>query len=132
MEVLQFASAWLVLPPDQRSTLAQGLLPGQFDRLGVDAVIGVRAWDPQAGIVLRIGPLNRAGFTALLPDRPALRQLVSLVRALSETSGRSGCRMTSMRGRPSSRPCLDWSGRHSLSRRVRASTTRAGVGRAAK
>lgn len=132
VEVLQFAGAWLVLPPDQRSTLAQGLLPGRFDRLGVDAAIGVRAWDPQAGIVLRIGPLDRAGFTALLPDRPALRQLVSLVRALSKTSGRSRCRMTSKRGRPGSRPRLDWSGRHSLNRRVRASTTRAGVGRAAK
>ena len=31
--------------------------------------------------MLRIGPLDRPGFEALLPDRDALRRLVSLVRA---------------------------------------------------
>ena len=46
-----------------------------------DATIGVRAWDVQSGIVLRIGPLERESFTALLPDRPALERLVALVRA---------------------------------------------------
>ena len=41
----------------------------------------MRAWDLQARIILRIGPLDRAAFEALLPDRPALQRLVSLVRA---------------------------------------------------
>jgi type VI secretion system protein ImpH len=41
----------------------------------------VRAWDQQARIVLRIGPLDLAYFERLLPDRPLLRELVSLVRA---------------------------------------------------
>jgi type VI secretion system protein ImpH len=45
-----------------------------------EAAIGVRAWDSQAGVVLRIGPLDGAGFTALLPDRPVLERLVALVR----------------------------------------------------
>ena len=81
VEVRQFAGAWLKLPPDQRSALGRGLLPGQFDRLGVDAAVGVRAWDAQAGIVLRIGPLDLAAFEALMPDRPGLQRMVSLVRA---------------------------------------------------
>ena len=48
----------------------------------------MRAWDVQAGIVLRIGPLDRESFTALLPDRPTLARLVALVRAyLGFTTG---------------------------------------------
>ena len=45
------------------------------------AAIGVRAWDVQARIILRVGPLDTAAFVALLPDRSALRALVSLIRA---------------------------------------------------
>lgn len=78
VEVVEFAGAWLPLPPDQRTRLAAN---GAWCRLGVDAAAGVRAWDPQARIILRIGPLDLSGFQRLLPDRPALRRLVSLVRA---------------------------------------------------
>jgi type VI secretion system protein ImpH len=81
VEVVQFAGAWLTLAPDQRTALGLGIRPGTWNRLGIDAAIGVRAWDAQARIILRIGPLDRAGFEALLPYRPALQRLVSLVRA---------------------------------------------------
>ncbi len=81
VEVVQFAGAWLPLPPEQRSTMPVGRHAGQFNRLGIDAAIGTRAWDAQARVVLRVGPLDRDAFTALLPDKPALRQFVSLVRA---------------------------------------------------
>ena len=78
VEVVEFAGAWLPLPPDQRTRLARN---GAWCRLGVDAAAGVRAWDPQARIILRIGPLDLKGFQRLLPDRIALHRLVSLVRA---------------------------------------------------
>jgi type VI secretion system protein ImpH len=78
VEVVEFAGAWLSLPPDQRTRLAAN---GQWCRLGMDAAAGVRAWDPQARVILRIGPLDLAGFQRLLPDRLALHRLVSLVRA---------------------------------------------------
>jgi type VI secretion system protein ImpH len=81
VEVVQFAGAWLALKPDQQTALAAGLRTGNWNRLGVDAAIGVRAWDLQSRIILRIGPLDQASFEALLPDRPALQRLVSLVRA---------------------------------------------------
>lgn len=76
--VEEFAGAWLNLPPDQRTRIGAF---GSFARLGVDASAGVRAWDPQARFVLKIGPLPRADFERLLPDRGALERLVSLVRA---------------------------------------------------
>lgn len=96
IEVRQFAGAWLALPVEQQTRLPAGRRAGQFNQLGLrlggdgavlgeqehrDAVLGVRTWDVQAGVVLRIGPLNRADFTALLPDRPALERLTALVRA---------------------------------------------------
>jgi len=77
VEVIEFAGAWLELPPDQRTRIgAYGL----FNRLSADAAAGVRAWDPQARIILRIGPLERTVFERLLPDRLAIHRLVSLVR----------------------------------------------------
>jgi type VI secretion system protein ImpH len=78
VEVVEFAGAWLTLPPDQQTRLGRH---GAWSRLGVDASAGVRAWDPQARIILRIGPLDLKGFQRLLPDRVALHRLVSLVRA---------------------------------------------------
>ncbi|WP_254070315.1 type VI secretion system baseplate subunit TssG [Acidisphaera sp. L21] len=81
VEVQQFMGAWLPLPPDQRTSLARGLQLGNFSRLSEDATIGIRAWDQQARIVLRVGPLDADSFQALLPDRDALRRLVGLVRA---------------------------------------------------
>lgn len=81
VEVVEFAGAWLPLAPDQQTALAAGRRPGAWNRLGIDAAIGVRAWDPQARIILRIGPLDYPSFVALLPDRRGLQQLVALVRA---------------------------------------------------
>jgi type VI secretion system protein ImpH len=81
VKVEQFAGAWMALPLDQRTRLPVGVSPGAFGQLGLDAAAGVRAWDQQARIALRIGPLDLPYFERLLPDRPLLRELVSLVRA---------------------------------------------------
>ena len=81
VEVQQFVGEWLPLPPSQRTSLALGLQIGQFSQLSEDATIGLRAWDQQARIVIRVGPLDAASFRNLLPDRPALKQLAALVRA---------------------------------------------------
>lgn len=78
VQVEEFAGAWLALPVDQRTRIGAG---GVFNRLSADAAAGVRAWDPQARFVLQIGPLDRAGFARLLPDRGLLHRLVSLTRA---------------------------------------------------
>ena len=81
VKVEQFAGAWLALPVDQRTRLGVGLSPGGYCQLSVDAAAGVRAWDQQARIVLRIGPLDLAYFERLLPDQPLLRELIAMVRA---------------------------------------------------
>ncbi len=80
VEVEQFAGAWLAVPPGQRSRLGQGLSEGAFCTLGIDAAVGVRAWDIQGRVVLRVGPLERAAFEALLPGGDMLGRFVALVR----------------------------------------------------
>lgn len=81
VKVEQFAGAWLVIPAEQRTRLPVGLSPGGYYQLGVDAMPGVRAWDQQARIVIKIGPLDLSYFERMLPHRPLLRELASLVRA---------------------------------------------------
>jgi type VI secretion system protein ImpH len=78
VDVVEYAGAWLRLPPAQRSRIG---VDGAFCQLGVDAALGVRAWSPEARIQLRIGPLTREGFQMMQPDSRALERLVSLVRA---------------------------------------------------
>ena len=80
-EVIEFAGAWLMMPPDQQSRLPRGRVPGAFHELGVNLAIGTRAWDQQARFIVRVGPLNRTEFEALLPDCKRLGELVSLIRA---------------------------------------------------
>jgi type VI secretion system protein ImpH len=80
-EIIEFAGAWLTVPPDQQSCLPKGRRPGAFHELSVNAAIGTRAWDAQARFIVRVGPLTRPEFEALLPDQPHLCELVSLIRA---------------------------------------------------
>lgn len=81
VEVVQFAGAWLRLPAEQQTRLGT---QGQFTRLGIDAAVAARSWDPHARFIVRIGPLTRVEFERLLPQHgalQALQALVSLVRA---------------------------------------------------
>jgi type VI secretion system protein ImpH len=81
VQIIEFAGAWLQLPADQQSRIGIG---GRFCRLGIDAAAGVRAWSPEARMMLRVGPLNRDDFAKMLPDGDALQRLVSVVRAFVE------------------------------------------------
>jgi type VI secretion system protein ImpH len=81
VRIVQFAGVWLPLPPSERSALPSGKGEGAVARLGVDAAAGVRAWDSQARVVLRVGPLDRAAFESLLPGKPSLARFVGLIRA---------------------------------------------------
>jgi len=80
-EIIEFAGAWLTVPPDGQSRMPKGRVAGSFNVLGVDCAIGTRAWDQQARFIVRVGPLKRAEFEVLLPDRQALKALVSLIRS---------------------------------------------------
>ena len=81
VEIVEFAGAWLRIAAEEQSVMPRGRIPGRFNRLGRDCAIGARAFDQQARFVIRIGPLPRAEFERLLPDRTLLGGLVALVRS---------------------------------------------------
>ncbi|MGI4745057.1 MAG: type VI secretion system baseplate subunit TssG [Janthinobacterium lividum] len=85
VEIEQFAGSWLALNVEERSalpiTLSNGRTVPSFNQLGVDASVGVRVWDVQSRIVLRVGPLDLPQFRAMLPTGRLLQRLVALVRA---------------------------------------------------
>ena len=77
----QFCGQWLLLPEDVRSRLpGPGGLGAANCQLGVSAIAGIRAWDVQSTIRLRIGPLRGRLFEDLLPGGSAFTRLRDLVR----------------------------------------------------
>ncbi len=64
VEVRQFHGRWLRLDADNQSRLGAA-----NSEAGLNLVAGERVWDVQGMVRLRIGPLRRAQFDDLLPDR---------------------------------------------------------------
>jgi type VI secretion system protein ImpH len=64
LEVQQFRGRWLRLDAGSQTRLGAANCA-----MGLDAVAGERVWDVQSKLRLRLGPLRREQFDALLPDR---------------------------------------------------------------
>jgi type VI secretion system protein ImpH len=64
LQVIQFRGQWLGLDATNQSHLGGG-----NSLLGMNLVAGERVWDVQSKVRLQLGPLRRAQFDALLPDR---------------------------------------------------------------
>ncbi len=76
VRVHEFVGRWFELEADQITQL------GRWDacsRLGVDAVLGGRVWDPQAAIEVAVGPLDFDVFLRFLPGGDAAEALSTLV-----------------------------------------------------
>ena len=67
-DIEPFVGRWLPLAEDQCSRLPGRDVPaGQFNRLGVDTVLGTRAWDQQGKFRVRLGPMGYRRFARFLP-----------------------------------------------------------------
>jgi len=79
-EVEQFVGEWRHVDAGGQCTLGE---PRDAGRLGF-GVLGDAAWDPQARVRLRLGPLTREQFDAFLPGGHAHASLVSLARLYAD------------------------------------------------
>ncbi len=75
MQLEQFVGQWIAVPEEEQSRLGR-----QANQLGVSAFAGQRAWDQQTKIRLRIGPLDHARFSEMLPGEDAAAALEQLVK----------------------------------------------------
>ncbi|WP_424813036.1 type VI secretion system baseplate subunit TssG [Roseococcus sp. YIM B11640] len=75
VEIVEFAGGWLRLPPAEQTRMGRA-----HGRLGVDAAAGAQVWDPQARFIIRLGPLDRRAFAALLPGQPLFERICGLTR----------------------------------------------------
>ena len=76
VRVESFVGAWLTLPPQDHTRLAEP----QNARLGGGALLGGRVWSRQHKFLLVFGPLTLAEYEHLLPGGPSFHKLVPIVR----------------------------------------------------
>lgn len=77
-EVQQFVGAWFPLDNDDRCAI--GETEGDPNRVGFGAVAGDEIWNEQAGVRVRLGPLDRDRFDDFLPAGSAHQALKALLR----------------------------------------------------
>jgi len=77
VEVVQFEGEWVHPNAETLTSIGPG---GQHNRLGVDAALWERVWDPQARFRVRLGPLSWDRFREFLPAGAAYSELVRLTR----------------------------------------------------
>ncbi|MFK7820573.1 MAG: type VI secretion system baseplate subunit TssG [Planctomycetaceae bacterium] len=81
VEVNEFCGQWLYLDEDNQSMMPSRRHPdGRNLALGTSTVIGSRVWDVQSRFRLRVGPLSRQEFSALMPGGSDLTRITELVR----------------------------------------------------
>ncbi len=82
VRVQQFQGHWLHLGATEQTRLPGPACPaGQYQQLGVNAVVGERVWDVRSKFRLRLGPLRYAEFTRLMPGGATLLRLCEIARA---------------------------------------------------
>jgi type VI secretion system protein ImpH len=86
--LVEFRPNWLELPPPLQTRLGR-----RHAALGHSAALGPRSFQRQTGIELRLGPLTRPQFDALLPDAPRLAALRRSARHLVGTGLRADLRL---------------------------------------
>nr|WP_246503886.1 type VI secretion system baseplate subunit TssG [Plastoroseomonas arctica] len=80
VEIEEFAGGWMRLPATEQTRMPLGRGAPQHCGLGTTAVLGAQVWDAQARFIIRIGPLTREEFEALLPGRPMFKRVTDLAR----------------------------------------------------
>lgn len=80
VEIQEFAGGFVRLPEEERTRMPKGREAPQHCALGVSTTAGAQVWDPQARLIIRFGPLDRAAFDAMLPGTPAWLRVTQLAR----------------------------------------------------
>jgi type VI secretion system protein ImpH len=80
VQIQEFAGGFIRLPEEERTRMPKGRGAPQHCALGVSTTAGAQVWDPQARLVIRFGPLDRAAFDSLLPGTTTWLRVTQLAR----------------------------------------------------
>lgn len=76
-EIEQFQGQWTILDQNQQTFIGK---KGQYDVLGEDAALGVKAWIHGEKIRLDIGPLDLETYISLLPGKEHNKRVAEFTR----------------------------------------------------
>jgi type VI secretion system protein ImpH len=76
-ELEEFVGEWTPLLEEERWRISRGAFAGA---LGVNTILGARAWQRQTKFRLSFGPLKQEQFQSMLPGGQRLKRLIALVR----------------------------------------------------
>lgn len=82
VQVEQFAGGWYSLDRSTQSWLSEG--DRENEQLAVGAVLGDEVWEPQARVLIRLGPLTLDQYLEFLPTGSAFQPLRALVRFFAD------------------------------------------------
>jgi type VI secretion system protein ImpH len=118
IRVQELQGEWLYLEPEDLAEMPnRQCRQGRNNQLGRNCVAGVRVWDVQSKIRLRVGPLSYEQFRRLMPNGEDLRALCQMTRfylgpnlgfdvqPILKAAEVPWCKLTSREG---ARPLLGW------------------------
>jgi type VI secretion system protein ImpH len=77
VSIQQFLGLWLDVEQEDQTRLGR---KGNNNQLGQTAVLGTKVWDQQAKFKVRVGPIDFAEFSGLLPSGRSYPVLVNLAK----------------------------------------------------
>ena len=77
--VIPFSGRWIKLDIHDQTSISAGKESGNYNRLGLDAVLGERVWSVQNCFRILVGPINEERIYPLLPDGPDDIQIRDIV-----------------------------------------------------
>jgi type VI secretion system protein ImpH len=80
VRIEQFQARRVPIPATEQTVVPAADVGGNFNRLGVDAIVGEAMLDVQGCFRIVLGPLTYPSFLEYLPARPAVLRLNDLVR----------------------------------------------------
>ena len=81
IEIQQFVGNFIRTIPGEQTLVGQ---KGNFNKLGINSILGEKFWDSTQGITINVGPLNFEQYSKFLPKKSSRDQQFSPLQKMKE------------------------------------------------